>query len=214
MTKHKPLSEAERERQNERLQQVWDKEAARYDKSIGWFEKRLFGEDNRSWACSRADGDVLEVAVGTGLNLPNYAPETRVTAIELSPAMLEIAHQRARDLGRDFDLREGDAHNLAFEDGSFDSVVCTFSLCNIPDIDRAVGEMKRVLKPEGKLILVDHIRSAVKPIYWFQKLLEIVSIRFQGDHQTRRPLDQVIAQGFQVVERERFKWGSSNGWSR
>ena len=201
------LSEAERARQTARLKEVWDEDAAGYDKKIGWFERKLFGEDNRSWACSRARGDVLEVAVGTGLNLPNYRPDARVTGIELSPAMLDLAKQRARGLGREFDLREGDAHDLPFEDASFDSVVCTFSLCNIPDVDRAVGEMKRVLKTGGKLILVDHVRSSVKAVYWIQKLIELFSLRTDGDHQTRRPLDQVRGHGFEVTERERFKWG-------
>lgn len=200
-----PLTEAERERQNARLKEIWEKDAPDFDKKMGWFERKFFGEDNRAWACSRTEGDVLEVAVGTGLNLPNYPPSARVTGIELSPAMLEIAKQRARDIGRDFDLRVGDAHNLEFEDGSFDCVVCTFSLCNIPDVDRAVGEMKRVLRPGGKLILVDHVRSSVKPVYWVQRLMEFFSN--DGDHQTRRPLDQVFAHGLEVSERERFKWG-------
>lgn len=201
------LSDADRERQNARLREVWNEDAVGYDKKIGWFERRVFGVDNRAWACSRAQGEVLEVAVGTGLNLPNYPEHVRVTGIELSPGMLEIAKDRGRDLGRDFDLRLGDAHHLPFEEGSFDSVVCTFSLCNIPDVDQAVAEMKRVLRPGGKLILVDHIRSSVKPVYWLQKAMEFFSLRTDGDHITRRPLDQVRSNGFDVREQERFRWG-------
>jgi hypothetical protein len=64
--------------------------------------------------------------------------------------------------------------------------------------------MKRVLRAEGKLILVDHIRSASKPVLWIQKLIEFVSVRVDGDHMTRRPLDHVEAQGFDVIERERL----------
>jgi ubiquinone/menaquinone biosynthesis C-methylase UbiE len=202
-----PPSARERERQNELLLEIWERDAPDYDKKMDWFERRVLGEDNRPWACSRAEGSVLEVAIGTGLNLPLYPDDARVTGIELSPAMLEIAKQRARELGRDFDLRVGDAHDLSFEDNSFDSVVCTFSLCNIPDVDQAVGEMKRVLKPGGKLILVDHIRSAVKPVYWGQKLWERLSFRRELDHMTRRPLEQVVARGFDVKERDRFRLG-------
>ena len=62
------LSITDREQQNARRKRAWDKQAARYDKQIGWWERRLFGQDNRDWACSRADGDVLDVAIGTGLN--------------------------------------------------------------------------------------------------------------------------------------------------
>jgi ubiquinone/menaquinone biosynthesis C-methylase UbiE len=204
----RPLSDSDRERHNERLREIWDRDAARFDKSMGWFEKYILGKDNRVWACSRANGDVLEVAVGTGLNLPIYPADARVTGIELSPAMLEIAEQRASGLGRQFDLRIGDAHHLPFEDESFDSVVCTFSLCSIPDVDQAVGEMKRVLRHGGKLILADHIRSSVKLVYWGQKLVERFTFSRDGDHQTRRPLDQVLDHGFDVQERQRFRLGT------
>lgn len=101
--------------------------------------------------------------------------------------MLEIVRQRAIELGRPVDLREGDAHALPFSDDSFDSVVCTYSLCNIPDPQLAVNEMKRVLRPGGKLILVDHIRAAVKPVFWLQKLMEFFAVRIEGEHATRRP---------------------------
>jgi ubiquinone/menaquinone biosynthesis C-methylase UbiE len=201
------LSEKDRERQNARRRKAWDKQAPSYDKQIGWFERHVFGEDNRTWACSRARGDVLEVAIGTGLNLPLYSPDVHLTGIDLSPAMLEIAQKRAAEIGRQADLREGDAHNLPFDGGSFDTVVCTFSLCNIPDVDRAVAEMERVLRPGGRLVLVDHIRSGSKPVFWVQKLIEFFSKRIDGDHMTRRPLDQVRDHRFEVKEHDRFRLG-------
>lgn len=200
------LTDRDRERQNAQRRRAWDKQASNYDKQIGWFERHLIG-DNRSWACSRARGDVLEVAVGTGLNLPFYDPKARVTGIDLSPEMLDIARKGAADLGREVDLREGDAHELPFADATFGSVVCTYSLCNIPDVDRAVSEMKRVLKPDGQLILVDHIRSRSRPVLLIQKIIEFFSIRIDGDSMTRRPRDQVVANGFTIEEQDRFKLG-------
>jgi ubiquinone/menaquinone biosynthesis C-methylase UbiE len=122
-----------------------------------FMERALFG-DSRNWACSQASRDVLEVAVGAGLNFDAYPHEIRLTGIDLSEAMLEIAGTRARDIARDVDLRQGDAHALPFTDNSFDTVVCTFGLCAIPDIDVALDEMTRVLKPGGRLILVDHVQ--------------------------------------------------------
>ncbi len=201
------LTDEDRERQNDRRRRAWDKQSTSYDKQIGWFERNVFGRDNRSWACTRATGDTLEVAVGTGLNLPFYGPDVRLTAIDLSPAMLEIARKRAAELGSHADIREGDAHELPFEDGSFDSVVCTLSLCNIPDPERAVSEMKRVLRTGGRLILVDHIRSESKIVFAFQKLIELISKRVDGDHMTRRPREHVERHGFEIEEAERFKWG-------
>lgn len=192
------LSAQDREKQNAKRRKAWDKQASRYDRQIGWFERRVLGEDNRAWACGRARGDVLEVAIGTGLKLPFYDPDVRLAAIDLSSEMLEIARRRAEGLGRSVDIREGDAHDLPFTDGSFDSVVCTLSLCNIPDVDRAVSEMKRVLKPGGRLILVDHVRSEIKAVLWIQKAIEFVSLRIEGDRMTRRPLEQVRAHGFET----------------
>ncbi len=202
----KPLKQSDREKQNALRRRAWDKQASNYDNQIGWFERHLFG-DNRSWACSRARGDVLEVAIGTGLNLPFYDAQAKVTGVDLSPEMLAIAEKRAADLGRQVDLREGDAHQLPFADATFDSVVCTYSLCNIPDVDCAVSEMKRILKRDGQLVLVDHIRSESKVILSIQKIIEFISIRVDGDRMTRRPLDQVVANGFTIEEQDRFKLG-------
>src|SRR5918997_5793470 len=128
--------------ETERLKRHWDREAPTYDRRMGFFERVLFG-DGREWVCSRAFGEVLEVAVGTGRNFTFYPQGVRLSAIDLSPAMLEIARKRAEVLGLDADLKEGDAQQLPFADASFDTVVCTLSLCTIPDDRRAIAEMKR-----------------------------------------------------------------------
>jgi ubiquinone/menaquinone biosynthesis C-methylase UbiE len=141
--------------------------------------------------------------VGTALNLAHYPDDVTLTGIDLSPEMLDIARERSASLSRDIAMHEGDAHELPFEDATFDTVVCTYSLCNIPDPLRAVAEMKRVLRPRGKLILIDHIRSAVRPIFWFQKAVEFFTRRLEGEHMTRRPLEQVKAEGFEIIERDR-----------
>ena len=187
---------------------AWAKMAPKYDKQIGFFERRVFGPSHRLWACSKAEGSTLEVAVGTGLNLAHYPTGISLTGLDLSAEMLAIAKQRAEEHGLQIQLEQGDAQALPYPADHFDTVLCTYSLCNIPDEARAVAEMKRVLKPGGRLILVDHIRSAVKPIYWGQKIVELFSVRIDGDHMTRRPLEQVKEEGFEVVERERYGLGA------
>jgi ubiquinone/menaquinone biosynthesis C-methylase UbiE len=201
------LTTTEQNPQIAHRRRAWDKQAARYNKRIGGWERRLFGQDNRAWACERARGEVLDVAIGTGLNIPFYAPDVTLTGIDISPEMLAIARQRALDLDRTVHLQEGDAHNLPFADESFDTVVCTFSLCNIPDLHRALAEMRRVLRPDGRLVLVDHIRSTSKPIYWLQKAIEAISVRIDGDRMTRRPADHLEPLNFEIVERDRFRRG-------
>lgn len=193
--------------QTAKVRRVWDKNAPSYDKQIAFFERIQFG-GGREWLGARARGRVLEVAIGTGLNLPHYPAETSITGVELSPAMLVIARQRAADLGRDVDLREGDARQLPFGEAQFDSVVCALSLCTIPDPATAIAEMKRVLVPGGRLLLLDHVGSTWPPIYAAQWLLERITIRAAGEHFTRRQLALVQATGFQIVERERLKAGT------
>jgi ubiquinone/menaquinone biosynthesis C-methylase UbiE len=190
-----------------RQKRVWDKSAPSYDKQISFFEKIWF-TGGREWLGERAQGQVLEVAIGTGRNLPHYPAGVTITAVELSPAMLAIARHRAADLGRDADLREGDAEHLPFDDASFDTVVCAFSLCTIPSPVAALGEMRRVLRPGGRLLLVDHIGSTWPPVRAVQWLIERLTIRAAGEHFTRRQLPLVKAAGFQVVESERLKAGS------
>ena len=190
-----------------KVRRAWEKSASSYDSQIAFFEKVWFG-GGREWLGARARGQVLEVAIGTGLNLPHYPADATVTGVELSPAMLAIAKQRAADLGRDVDLHTGDAEALPFDQAAFDTVVCALSLCTIPDPVAAIGEMKRVLVPGGRLLLLDHVGSTWPPIYAAQWLLERLTIRAAGEHFTRRQLPLVRAAGFDIVEIERLKAGT------
>jgi ubiquinone/menaquinone biosynthesis C-methylase UbiE len=201
------VTKADHSKALDHRRKAWAELAPKYDKKIEFFERKVLGEEHRSWACSKASGETLEVAIGTGLNLPHYPPDVLLTGIDLSPEMLALARVRAEEVGRAVDLREADAQDLPFADASFDTVVCTYSLCNVPDDSIAIREMKRVLKPGGQLVLVDHIRSAVTPLMWIQKIWELFSIRMDGDHQTRRPSIHVKAAGFEVQTRERMRWG-------
>ncbi|WP_239124192.1 class I SAM-dependent methyltransferase [Rhizocola hellebori] len=190
-----------------KVKQVWEKHAPGYDRQIAFLERVQFG-GGRQWLGARAQGRVLEIAVGTGLNLPHYPSGVTITGVELSPAMLAIARRRAATLGLQADLREGDAQQLPFGDAQFDTVVCALSLCTIPSPAAAIAEMNRVLVPGGRLLLLDHIGSTWPPIYAVQWLVERLTIRSMGEHLTRRQLALVQAAGFAVVERERLKAGT------
>jgi ubiquinone/menaquinone biosynthesis C-methylase UbiE len=190
----------------ERLRRYWDKHAGSYDKQMGFFDRHLFA-GSRDWVCSRAEGQVLEVAIGTGLNLAHYPDEVRLTGVEWSPAMLQRARDRAGQLGRAVDLRLGDAQALEFPDACFDAVVCTFSLCAIPDDRKAVAEMARVVRPGGLLLLADHVEASSWPARAAQALIEVVSIPAGGEYFRRRPIMQVRALGFIVEDHDRFKLG-------
>lgn len=190
-----------------RQRRIWDKAAPSYNKQIAFFERIWFG-GGREWIGARARGRVLEVAIGTGRNLTHYDSEVTVTGVDLSPEMLALATEHAAELGREADLREGDAAHLPFPDASFDTVVCALSLCSIPDPQGAVVEMRRVLAPGGQLLLLDHVGSTWPPLYGAQWLVQQVTSRLTGEFQTRRQLPLVRAAGFDVEESERLKAGT------
>jgi ubiquinone/menaquinone biosynthesis C-methylase UbiE len=99
----------------DRWRRYWDGQLVSYDKQMRFFDRVLLG-DSRAWVCAQATGHTLEVAVGTGLNLPFYPAEVELTGIDLSPGMLAVARRRAGQLGRAVDLREADALALPFPD--------------------------------------------------------------------------------------------------
>ncbi len=187
-----------------RVRRIYDRAAAHYDRAEVW-DRRLFGADARD-IVREADGRVLELAIGTGRNLPLYPPGTLLTGIELSDEMLGVARARAADLGIEADLHQGDAQNLPFADASFDTVVCTFALCTIPDERRALEEARRVLTDRGVLLLVEHVRSPNPIVRLLERLADPIMYRIAADHLLRDPLDHLEETGFAAerVERSRF----------
>jgi ubiquinone/menaquinone biosynthesis C-methylase UbiE len=190
----------------ERVRRHYDRSAESYDRLIAWAERVFFG-GGREWVCSRARGETLEIAIGTGRNFPFYSKEISLIGVELSPRMLAIARRRARELGIEADLRPGDAQNLPFPDASFDTVVATLALCTIPDYRRAVTEAARVLRPGGCLLLLEHVRSPLLPVQLLQYALNPLSVLLGHDHLLREPLRHVEDAGLVVERLERSKWG-------
>ncbi|MBO0869501.1 MAG: class I SAM-dependent methyltransferase [Micromonosporaceae bacterium] len=186
---------------------IWDQLAPRYDSAMRRTEPLLVGRDARARVCRQATGDVLEVAIGTGLNLPHYPAGVRLTAVDLSPAMLAIAGRRATELGLAIDLREAAAERLPFAEATFDTAVSTLSLCSVTDDGAAVAEMYRVLRPGGQLLLLDHVAATNPILLALQRLWERVSLRTAGDYQTRHPLSHVLRVGFTVLDSQRTRLG-------
>lgn len=188
------------------LARHYDARAATYDRAIALFE-RLFVGDGRAWACRQARGPTLEIAIGTGRNLGHYPPAVTLTGVELSTGMLARARERAGALGREVDLRQGDAQGLDLADATFDTVVCTLSLCAIPDAQAAANEMARVLRPGGQALLVEHGASPNPLVRGVERLLEPLMVRFEHDHLVRWAERHLVAAGLEVTHLERSRLG-------
>ena len=191
---------------DERLLRYWSEQAHRYERQMAYVERRFFA-DTRAWLCRRATGSTLEVAIGTGLNLPHYPPGLALAAIEWSDPMLAVARHRAQTLGRTVDLRLGDARHLPWSDGQFDTVVASFALCCIPDPAAALGEMTRVLRPGGLLLLADHVESSSLPIRLLQRIVDLAAVPLQGEHYCHRPLRRVQSMGYDLEAHDRLNLG-------
>ena len=190
----------------DRVRRIYNESAAGYDRKIKLPERLLFGS-GRQWATGLAGGRTLEVATGTGRNLPYYGTHIALTAIDLSEGMLALARQRAAVLGREVDFHVADAQALPFDEGSFDTVLATLALCSIPDDSAGVAEMARVLEPGGRLVLLEHVRSPLAPVRAVQRVLEPLFLKFEADHLLREPERRVREAGLRIEHCERSKLG-------
>jgi phosphatidylethanolamine/phosphatidyl-N-methylethanolamine N-methyltransferase len=144
-------------------------------------------------------GRVLEVGVGTGKNLPYHPAGAEVVGIDISQRMLERARQRAEDLDKRVELRQMDAQQLDFPDDVFDAGVATFVFCSVPDAIQGLRELGRVVKPEGKIFLLEHVRiNEPEVIGEMMDLLDPLVLRLMGPHINRRTEEYVRRAGLEV----------------
>jgi ubiquinone/menaquinone biosynthesis C-methylase UbiE len=190
------------------LQSAYDEIANQYEKKI-WFDQHILGVARlRKKLLSKANGNVLEVACGTGQNLPLFAPNSKITAVDLSPKMLEVARENAIQHGLNANFAVMDAEKLEFPDGSFDTVVSTLSTCTFPNPVKALQEMKRVCRPEGLILLLEHGHSSVPWLAGFQDRNEYQHYQeHAGCRWNQDPLDLLQSAGIKVLKSKRAVFG-------
>jgi len=179
-------------------QRRYDRQALGYDLKDAPME--LFARALRRQLWGRIDGGrVLEVGVGTGRNLPYHPPQGGVTAIDISPKLLAKAARKARKKGQPVELGLMDAQRLAFADGSFDSAATTFVFCSVPDPLVGLAEVRRVLKPGGRFLLLEHVRSKNRVLGWLMDRLNPIAVRLSGANINRDTVGNVAKAGFERV---------------
>jgi phosphatidylethanolamine/phosphatidyl-N-methylethanolamine N-methyltransferase len=150
---------------------------------------------------SRVRGErVLEVGVGTGKNVPYYPAGAQVTAVDLSENMLQRARRRAQELSIAVDLHVMDAQRLDFPDASFDAVVASFVFCSVPDPVVGLRELARVVKPDGQILLLEHVRVNKPLIGRLMDWLDPFVLRLMGPHINRRTVENVKKAALEVEQ--------------
>jgi ubiquinone/menaquinone biosynthesis C-methylase UbiE len=166
-----------------------------------WMDRMISNEFRRK-ALSYARGKVLEVGVGTGKNLPDYPEGCAVTGIDFSPGMLARAKKKAHLAKVPVALLEMDAQQLDFPDDHFDTVVATCVFCSVPDPVRGLEEVRRVCKPAGRIILLEHVRSEHPLLGALMDLLNPVTLYLVGANINRRTVDNLQKAGIKPASIE------------
>jgi len=142
--------------------------------------------------------NALEVGVGTGKNLAYYPEDVRITAIDLSPRMLARARRKVAKSHLSVDLQEMDAQDLAFPDHSFDTVFASFVFCSVPDPVMGLRELRRVCRPEGRLLLLEHMRPHHPVLGLIFDVLNPMVVRMMGANINRKTIDNIRQAGWQI----------------
>ncbi|MCK6485889.1 MAG: methyltransferase domain-containing protein [Phycisphaerae bacterium] len=144
------------------------------------------------------EGRVLFVAVGTGVDITQFPPGHQIVAVDINKEMLRRATRRQKSYYGDLQLVEADAMNLMFPDGSFDTAVTSCTFCSVPDPVRALRELYRVLRPGGKLLMFEHVRSR-NPVFGLTLDLMTLWTRRLGTEMNRDTVGNVIKAGFEIT---------------
>jgi len=159
----------------------------------------------RQQLLTEVSGKILEIGFGTGLNLPHYPQSvSKITTIDPNPGMRKLARSRIEKSQIAVDYKVLNGESLPMSDASFDSVVCTWTLCSIPLVEQAISEVHRLLKPKGKFYFIEHGLSQDSNVeVWQNRLTPIQKIIADGCHLNRR-IDSLVQQKFPNVTVEQF----------
>lgn len=194
------------------LAEIYDSHAPTWLKRESRAETRLTSEQWRNDLVSELRGDVLEIGLAAGdtlIRMKEYGHNvTAFTGIDVSPGMIAQAEQAAAGLTIPVSLKVADAQDLSqFPDDSLDTVTASLVFCTIPDVPKALGEIRRVLRPGGRLVLIEHVLSPNRILAAGQRLVAPIHIRQMGCHLDRTTVETLEDNGFRIEEHRQRIFG-------
>lgn len=151
-------------------------------------------------------GGVLEVGIGTGKNIPYYPKEASVVAVDISKKMLEKARKKATHAITKLSFAVMDAENLALKNYSFGTIVATFAYCSVPDAIQGFLELKRVCKKDGRILLLEHVRSRQPLLGKLMDFLNPLTLRVAGFNINRETGRSIKCGGLNLILEKNLKW--------
>jgi ubiquinone/menaquinone biosynthesis C-methylase UbiE len=176
----------------------WDKLAPRFDTMASAGAEKRWAPFKRA-LFSQMQGRILFVALGTGIDIPFFPPGLTITALDISPVMLDLAQKRIEAYDGTIETHVMDVHEMPFEPGSFDMVVTSCTFCSVPRPIEGLQALHRVLKPGGKLMMFEHTGSRWYPFRYMMNLMTLLTRRI-GPDMNRPTVANVRAAGFAVTE--------------
>src|SRR5699024_6097979 len=147
-------------------------------------------------------GNILEVGVGTGANFTYYPEDVHVTGIDFSPKMLRIAEKRLSETKASISLKEMNVEQMDFPDNTFDVVVSTCVFCSVPNPVRGLQEIRRVVKPDGKVVMLEHMRSNNKIAAKMLDIINPITVRMSGANVNRETIKNIENAGLKIEEEQ------------
>ena len=176
----------------------------RISKVYNSMDRMIKEEWRRDLLATIKGGKVLEVGIGTGKNLPYYPNTISLTGIDFSPGMLRFAREKAKEVDFPLELIEMDAQSLQFPDNTFDYVVTTCVYCSVPDPILGLKEMGRVVKPEGKIIMLEHMRSENSIVGPVMDVLNPIAVGISGANINRRTPENIEKAGLIIEDQQKL----------
>jgi ubiquinone/menaquinone biosynthesis C-methylase UbiE len=190
---------------NKRLRRKWDKVSRHYD-YVTFMDVRGKNAKIRQKMLTRGWGKILEVGIGTGHNIRFYPPGRNIIGIDISEGMLSKAKTKALNYPGNIHLLSMDVENLAFKDHSFDTIVTSCVFCSVPDPIAGLKEIRRVLKPNGKLLMYEHVLSQRRLLKFVMNLLAPLIVRILGVNINRNTVENIKKSGMDIIKVENVRF--------